>query len=175
MGEAEESECIRTPFATLPSSESRQSAKLDQPCLPLVERQAKLRQSFLEVRHHLPRVRRFLKAHHTVVGIPNDRHATPGLSATLLMDPEIKGIVQHDVGEERTYTRSLRRSLIHFAPFSALQDSRLEPHPDEPEDPWVGNPMRHHPHQLFVIDEAANVGIEHPIHVLAHDRCTPRR
>jgi hypothetical protein len=102
VGEAEKGECIWTPFATLPPSESWQSAKLDQPCFVLVERKAKLRQSLLEVCYHLPRVRRFLKAHHKVVGIPDDRHATAGLSATPLMDPEIEGVVQHDVGEERT-------------------------------------------------------------------------
>jgi hypothetical protein len=37
----------------------------------------------------------------------------------------------------------------------------------------IGDPVRHHAQQPLVVDrveEAANVGIEHPIHVLAHDR-----
>ncbi len=37
--------------------------------------------------------------------------------------------------------------------------------------------MRHHPQQPLVVNrlkEAANVGIEHPVHALAHDRCMQR-
>lgn len=31
--------------------------------------------------------------------------------------------------------------------------------------------MRHHPQEPLVVEEAAYVGIEHPVHALTHDRC----
>ena len=42
----------------------------------------------------------------------------------------------------------------------------------------IGDPVRHHPQQPLVVDrveDAADVGIEHPVHALAHDRCVQRR
>lgn len=56
---------------------------------------------------------------------------------------------------------------------AALKDAGPQPQPDEPYDTRISDPMRHHPQQPLVVDrveEAANVGIEHPVHALAHDR-----
>ena len=78
---------------------------------------------------------------------------------------------------ERT-ARPLRRSLVRLVPLIALEDAGLEPHPDEPEDPRIGDPLRQHAQQPLVVDrviEAANVGIEHPVHMPAHDRRVERR
>src|SRR5438874_4782769 len=97
---------------------------------------------------------------------------------TPLMHPEIEDVMQEDVGQERTDARSLRRSLLRLVPLIALQDARLEPHPDQPEHPWIGYPVRHHPQQPLVVDrvkKAANISIEHPVHVPAHDRRMQRR
>jgi hypothetical protein len=62
-------------------------------------------------------------------------------------------------------------------PFTALKDPGFEPHPDEPENPMIGDPVRQHPKQPRVVDrveEASDVGIEHPVHALAHDRRVER-
>ena len=53
-----------------------------------------------------------------------------------------------------------------------------KPLPDKPEHPRIGDPVRQHPQQPLVVDrveEAADVGIEHPVHALAHDRGVYRR
>ena len=63
-------------------------------------------------------------------------------------------------------------------PLIALENTGLEPHPDQPEDARVGDPVRQHPQQPLVVDqveEAVDVGIEHPVHALAHDRRVQRR
>ena len=93
------------------------------------------------------------------------------------MDPEIEDVVQEDVGQERADARALRRSPVRLVPLTALQDAGLEPHPDEPEDARIGDPVREHPHQPLVVnrvEEAADVGIEHPVHTLAHHRRVQR-
>ena len=72
-------------------------------------------------------------------------YPTACLPTTPLVDPEIKGVMQEDVGEERADPSPLRRPFVRFMPLTALQDAGFEPHPDEPEDPGVGNPMRQHP------------------------------
>ena len=100
------------------------------------------------------------------------------MPATPLMDPEIEDVVQEDVGQERADARSLRRSPVRLVPLIALQDAGLEPLPDKPQDARVGDPVRQHPQQPLVVDrveEAADVGIEHPVHALAHDRRMERR
>ena len=94
------------------------------------------------------------------------------------MDPEVEDVVQEDVGEKRADARPLRRTPVRLEPFIALEDTGFEPHPDEPEDSRVGDPARQHPQQPLVVnrvEEAANIGIEHPGHALAHDRRMERR
>jgi hypothetical protein len=47
---------------------------------------------------------------------------------------------------------------------------------DQSEDWWIGDPVRYQ--QPLVVNRAkvvTNVSIEHPVHMLAHDRCAKRR
>ena len=69
MGEAEESEGLGLPLAAPLTREGREPAKLDQPRLVLMERQAKARQPRLEGQEHLLRIRPALEAHDEVVRI----------------------------------------------------------------------------------------------------------
>lgn len=90
------------------------------------------------------------------------------------MDPEIEDVVQEDVGKERADARPLRRAPVRLLLLAALKNASPQPQPDEPQDARIGDPVRHDSQQPLVIDrveEAANVGIEHPVHALPHDRC----
>ncbi len=69
MGEAKKGEGFWAPLAALLPSQGRQSAKLDQARLVLVQRQAKLRQSLLEVRQHLLRIGRAVMSGSLTVGM----------------------------------------------------------------------------------------------------------
>ena len=60
--------------------------------------------------------------------------------------------MQEDVGQERADACTLRRSPIRLTPLTAFQDTGLKPHPDKPEDASVGDPVREHPHQPFVVN-----------------------
>lgn len=75
-----------------------------------------------------------------------------------LMNPEIKYVVQKGVREERADTRPLWSPPIRFVNLAALEDSRLEPHPDKPEHSWVGNPVCQHPHQPLVVNRVEEAG-----------------
>ena len=50
--------------------------------------------------------------------------------------------MQEDVGKERTDAGSLWRSPVRLMPLIALEDTSLEPHPNEAEDARVGASMR---------------------------------
>ena len=86
--------------------------------------------------------------------------------------------MQEDIGQERADARPLRRSPVSLMPLIALQDTGFEPHPDQPEDARIGDPVRQHSQQPLVVnrvEEAADVSIEHPVRSLAHDRRVQRR
>ena len=94
------------------------------------------------------------------------------------MDPEVEDVMQEDVGQERADAGPLRRSSVRLVPFVALKDAGFEPLADKPQDSRIGDPVRHHSQQPLVVnqvEEAADVGIEHPVHAPAHDRGVHRR
>ena len=142
-----------------------------------MERQAILGQPILEGLQHLRRIRLVLEAHDEVVGIAHDRDTSACILTAPSMDPQVKDVMQEDVGKQRADARPLRRSPVSLTPLIALEDTGLEPHPDQPEDAGVGDPVRQHPQQPLVVnrvEEAADVSIEHPAHALAHDRRVKR-
>jgi hypothetical protein len=117
------------------------------------------------------------EAHDEVVGVAHDHNATACMASTPAMYPKIKNVVQEDVGEERANARTLRGIPVSFLLLAALKDSSPQPQLNEPQNTRIGNPVRHHPQQPLVVNrvkEAADVGIEHPVHALAHDRGVQR-
>ena len=58
-------------------------------------------------------------------------------------------------------------SVSRHSPLSRIPASSHMP--DKPEDARVSDPVREHPHQPLVVnrvEEAADVGIKHPVHTL---------
>jgi len=55
--------------------------------------------------------------------------------------PQIKHVVQVDVGEEWRNHRPLARPLFTDCDDPVLQHARLEPFLDQANDAWIGNPM----------------------------------
>jgi hypothetical protein len=142
-----------------------------------VQRQAKACQVLLEVGPNLPRVGPALEAHHEVVRVAYNHDANACMPTTLSLDPEVEYGVQKDVGQERADTRTLRRFPFCLVPLVALQNAGFEPLPHEAVNPWVGNPVGQHSQQPLVVnrvEEVADLGLEHPDHTLAHERCMQR-
>src|SRR5205814_4080480 len=111
----EKSEGFQSPLAALLTSQGREPAELDQPRLVLVERQAKLGQSVLEINQHPPRIRRFLKAHHEVVSVAHDRDPTGRVPPPPLVNPEIENVVQEDVGAAELMANTGGGSIINIS------------------------------------------------------------
>src|SRR5271169_163749 len=80
--------------------------------------------------------------------------------------------MQVHVGEQGRSHCSLRRTQLRLRPLAVLRYSRLQPFLDQAEYPAIGHPMLdelHRPCVAQVIEEATDVGIEHPVHTLPLD------
>jgi len=67
---------------------------------------------------------------------------------------------------------ALRSTLLCLRPFTVFDYSRVEPFPDQSQNPRVGNPPPDHFHQMFFIDvveKALQVHVEYPVHFLSPD------
>src|SRR5271165_5342610 len=74
--------------------------------------------------------------------------------------------MQVHVGEQRRSHGSLRRTQLRLRPLAVFRYSRLQPFPDQAKYPAIGHPMLdelHRPGVAQVIEEATDVGIEHPV------------
>jgi hypothetical protein len=54
---------------------------------------------------------------------------------------------------------------IRLVPFTALEDAGLKPQPSHSDEPRIGDPVRHHPQQPFVVDPAEEAAMSTPIEV----------
>ena len=85
--------------------------------------------------------------------------------------------MQEDVGQERADARALRRSFRRVLPFRSFEHAGFEPPANESQDSRVGDAMREHPEQPLVVyrvEEASDVRVEDPVHVLCHKRGVQR-
>src|SRR5713226_9974814 len=73
------------------------------------------------------------------------------------------------VSEQRRSHGSLRRTQLRLRPLAVFRYSRLQPFLNQAKYPAIGHPMLdelHRPFMAQVIEEATDVGIEHPVHPL---------
>jgi site-specific DNA recombinase len=87
-------------------------------------------------------------------------------------------------GDGRSYllrsgsnARPLRRAFDGVGPHVPIEHAGPQPSSDEAEDSGVGDPMRNHPQQPLAFDrveEATDVCVQHPVHVLRHERRVQR-
>src|SRR5450631_407918 len=84
----------------------------------------------------------------------------------------VENIMQVDVGQQGRSYRSLWCPHLRLRPVAVLRNSGLQPFLDQPKYSPVGNPMLEkpqHPLVVHVIEEPADVGIQHPVHLLPLD------
>src|SRR5437763_13707982 len=73
-----------------------------------------------------------------------------------------------DVSKQMRITSAQWRTLLHSYPFPFLQHAAIEPFLDQPHDAPVCYPMLNELDQPFVgkpVEKAANVKVEHPVHL----------
>ena len=78
--------------------------------------------------------------------------------------------MQVHVGEQGRDYGPLRSALLTGFPSITIHDSGLEPLGDQAQESFVTNPVLNHFHQPRMIDGIevrADVGVEHPVHLLA--------
>src|SRR5216684_1759529 len=76
------------------------------------------------------------------------------------------------VGEQRRSHCPLRCTQFRLRPLAVFRYSRLQPFLNQAKYPAIGHPMLNELHRPFVaqvIEEATDVGVEHPVHPLPLD------
>ena len=98
--------------------------------------------------------------------------ARPGSSGARHRDPapDTEGDHRRDYllrwGRERT---ALWRALPAIGQLPVLQDSRVQPFHDQPQDPLVRDPVPEEPFQpspVEMVEKAADIRVQHPVHPL---------
>src|SRR5664280_1915470 len=166
--EAEECERLGPAEAPSPAVLDSEPPKLDQARLLGVELQAEPGETLHQVRVEPLGVSTMLKADNEVVGKPHDDHVTVSLPPSPLPGPKIEDMVEVDVREQGGNRRPLRGSLLAGRPRAVLDNSRVQPFLDEPQDPLVRDAMLDEPPHPSVVDgvvEPTDVSIEYPVHL----------
>ena len=179
-----------TSVAPLLPADMRKAEKVERLGLPLTERTPvfcrewaelhKTRLLGMQLQPELPKplgkllpeplsIRLVLEPNHDVIGKPDDDHVVSGVRLPPCLDPEVEHVMEVDIRQERRCAATLRRSLLHPYPLPLLQHAGVQPFLNEPHDASVRNPVldeRHQPPVVDGIEEATDVHIEHPVHVL---------
>jgi hypothetical protein len=164
---------LRASEATLCSSLGSEPAELDQPRLLGRELQAERREPAAKLGEEPLRILVVLKAHNVVVGEAHDDHVAVRIPASPLGSPQVEGVVQVHVGEQRRNRCPLRRSLHALRPLPVFDDSCLQPLADQAQQAPVGDPVLEEPQHPPVVDgviKPPDVRVEHPVHLLSHER-----
>jgi hypothetical protein len=82
-----------------------------------------------------------LEAHHDVIRISNHDHGSPRLLSASVFTPQIKYIVQVNIGKKRRNHRSLRATFAQGQPHTLIQHSCFQPFSDEAKDPFIRDTM----------------------------------
>src|SRR5881296_434886 len=107
-----------------------------------------------------------------VISEAHDDHVAPRLLPPPSLSPEVEHIMKIEVRQERADTPTLHGPHLTACPLPILQHTGPEPFLDEPHDAPVRHTVLDELHQPSVVEsveEAPDVGVEHPVHLLRHD------
>src|SRR5215472_18656206 len=125
--EAEKVEGLRLPLASLLPRLSSEAPKLDEPGFLGVQLQTEFREPLAKLTLELLGFVSILKAHHEVVSKANDNHIAPRSPPPPLLDPQIKHVVQIDVGQQRANAPALHRAFRTDDSLPVFQHARVQP------------------------------------------------
>ena len=170
MCEAQKVKRLRFAHATAVAVLARKAPELDQPCLALVQLQAKAFQPSGHLALKSLGIPDVLEPLDPIVGVTHDDHLAFGVSLTPLPHPQVQRIVKVDVGQQRADTAALHCSYLALRQPAICQHSCVQPFLDQPHEPCVGHPVLDELDQPVVFDrvvELADVRIEYPVHLPA--------
>src|SRR5215213_7922594 len=84
-----------------PGSQQEPPSKLDQPGLAFVQAEPELGEPVRQGGQHPERIRPVLEEEQVIVGIPDKADVPPCFAPPPLRHPEVEGVMQVDVGQER--------------------------------------------------------------------------
>src|SRR5215470_4647146 len=172
MREPQEIERLRpaqTPPLPIPSGVP---PELDQPRLVRMQAQPELRQPPAKLDQEPPRIILMLKPDNKIVSETHNDDLTTRVARTPPLDPHIQDVVQVDIRQQRRYRCPLRHAFLIRRPFPVLDNPRSQPLTDQPQDPFVRDPVLQklpQPGMIKLAEEVADVRIEHPVHRSAAD------
>src|SRR6266436_5914896 len=169
MREAEKVERLRLPFTTPLPLVDRIRTELQKSRFLGMQLQVELLHSFREFRPELIGIRLAVKSNHDVVRKTHPDNVAVRPLLTPRLDPQVEPVMEINVGQQRRSTAALGRSFFRACSFPILQHARVEPFLDQSHDAPVRNPVLDELHQPLVrkrIEKAANVQIQHPVHLL---------
>src|SRR3989442_956685 len=172
MREAEEVEGLGLPVAPPSPVLVREATKLDEARLVGMQLQTEPLKPLTQLGEEPLGVLAMLESDDEVIGKLHDDDVAVGLRLPPPLDPEVEHILQVDVGQERTDAPALDRPGPTLCSLPALQHAGPQPFLDETHDAPVRHTVLEKPHQPSVvegIEEATDIGIEHPVHLPRQD------
>src|SRR5215216_5919198 len=167
MREAKKVEALGFPLSTRFSVLDCKATKLNHARFLGMQFQFELGEALCQFMMKLLSVLLVLKAHHEVISPADHYHRAFGLCLTPVLHPEVKHVVQVDVGQQRRGTAALWRSFFAARPLSFFQHARVQPFTNEPHHALVCYAVLDELNQPFMvqaIEERAEVAIQHPVH-----------
>jgi hypothetical protein len=132
--EAEEVEGLRFPVATRSPVRSRKAAELEETRFVGMQRQPEPREAVAQFGEESVGVPAMLESDDEVVGETDDDDIAARLPPPPSLDPEVKDVVQVDVGQEGADAPTLDRADLTLSSNSVLQHARPQPLLDEARD-----------------------------------------
>jgi len=172
MREAEKLERLRLAEPTSLAVTGGVPSELDQARLLGIQIQTELREPVAKLSPEPFGVLPILKPHHEVIGPAHDHHVTVRVPSPPLMSPQVKDVVRVDVREQRRNRCPLRNAFLERRPEPILNDPCGQPLLDQPQDPPIRDPVLQEPLQPLMVEAGevlAEISVEHPVHLLAHD------
>jgi len=164
--ETEEVEGVGLPLATLPPLLGRVAAKAEQSRFVGMQFQAELCKATAQRVEKPLGFMPMLESNDEIIRKAHHDHIPARFAASPSLNPQIKHIVQVEVGQQRTDTTTLYRSHLTLRSLAVLQHARAEPFLDQPHDAPVRYTMLdelHQPSLIERIEETADVCVEHQL------------
>ena len=167
VGESKKVETLRPSQSTFDSVVDRKWTKFDQTRLFRMKCQRELLESRLQLSQKLLGNSKILKSNNEIVGPAYDNDVSAFALRSPLLNPQIEGVVQKDIRQQRRNHPALDCPFLSAVPFSVLQDPRVEPLSYQSHNAFIHYPVLDKLNQPVMVDgvkEPLDIGIQNIIH-----------
>lgn len=169
VGESKKVKTLRPSQSTFDSVVDRKWIKFNQTRLFWMKCQRKLLESRLQLSQKLLDNSKILKSNNEIVRPAYDNDISAFALRSTLLNPQIEGVVQKDVRQQRGNDPALDCPFLSAVPFSVLQDPRVEPLSYQSHNAFIPYPVFDKLNQPVMVDgvkEPLDIGIQNIIHFL---------